>query len=161
VYEALSYSWDNQISQFPLWCYSHQLLITQNVHAALHQLRHEQSTRRLWIDQICINQADLRERHHQVCIMGEVYAIAEKVLVWLGSADEDTGGAWQLLNTFRTLRCLDDDRAKIHAHQIATGVVGTGSFLISDEDNIQTMTGRPLFEHFAEISSLSLLNLLG
>lgn len=38
----------------------------------------------LWIDAICINQADLDERNGQVRIMPEIYSKASCVIVWLG-----------------------------------------------------------------------------
>ena len=41
----------------------------------------------IWIDQICINQADVLERAAQVRLMGRVYKQAAKVSVWLGGAD--------------------------------------------------------------------------
>ena len=34
-YEALSYYWDGQTPQFPIWCNSHKFLVTENVHSAL------------------------------------------------------------------------------------------------------------------------------
>ncbi|KAJ4406457.1 hypothetical protein N0V82_010127 [Gnomoniopsis sp. IMI 355080] len=37
-----------------------------------------------WIDAICINQADLRERSAQVRIMPQIYSRADCVIVWLG-----------------------------------------------------------------------------
>lgn len=38
----------------------------------------------LWIDSLCINQADHLERNAQVSMMGEIYNTAEDVAVWLG-----------------------------------------------------------------------------
>jgi hypothetical protein len=37
----------------------------------------------LWVDQVCINQSDSRERSHQVALMRAIYAGAERVLVCL------------------------------------------------------------------------------
>ncbi|KAK4194354.1 hypothetical protein QBC40DRAFT_319957 [Triangularia verruculosa] len=93
-YEALSYSWgsaDNPkvISVNDRW----QLAVGQNLHAALMHLRDRDAERNLWIDAICINQslhpAALDERSQQVQSMAKIYALATRVLVWLGdSADE-------------------------------------------------------------------------
>jgi hypothetical protein len=44
----------------------------------------------VWIDSICINQADLNERAQQVTLMGDIYRGAERVLVWLGKATHAT-----------------------------------------------------------------------
>lgn len=38
----------------------------------------------LWVDQICINQADIPERNSQVQRMGTIFERAEEVLIWLG-----------------------------------------------------------------------------
>ena len=45
---------------------------------------------RIWIDAICINQADLEERAAQVNLMNEVYSDAGYVIVWLGRKDQRT-----------------------------------------------------------------------
>lgn len=38
----------------------------------------------IWIDAICINQADLDKRCEQVQPMKDIYSSAEEVLIWLG-----------------------------------------------------------------------------
>jgi hypothetical protein len=40
----------------------------------------------LWIDAICIDQSRVEERNHQVAMMGKIYSLARKVLVWLGQS---------------------------------------------------------------------------
>lgn len=65
------------------------LSVTRNLHEALVQLRDRFIDRVLWIDAICINQADLDERSCQVASMARIYAIASRVLVWLGPAGDD------------------------------------------------------------------------
>ena len=42
---------------------------------------------RFWLDAVCINQEDIKERSEQVSLMTAVYSQAERVVVWLG---EDT-----------------------------------------------------------------------
>lgn len=46
---------------------------------------------RLWVDAICINQKDVREREAQVQIMGSIYQSAEFVMSWLGPDDLNPG----------------------------------------------------------------------
>ena len=41
----------------------------------------------LWVDAICINQLDVKERSSQVAMMLDVYTKAEKVFAWLGDDD--------------------------------------------------------------------------
>lgn len=62
--------------------------VTRNCYDALLHLRHRFRRRTLWVDAICIDQHEnddsTRERNHQVIFMSDIYAKAEKVIVWLG-----------------------------------------------------------------------------
>jgi Heterokaryon incompatibility protein (HET) len=40
--------------------------------------------RHLWVDAICINQADPEEKSYQVGLMGKIYQLAKFVVIWLG-----------------------------------------------------------------------------
>jgi hypothetical protein len=51
---------------------------------------HIERPRFLWIDQICINQGDDREKGHQVQFMGEIFRRAEVVFAWLGVEDVES-----------------------------------------------------------------------
>lgn len=44
----------------------------------------EEEQEYLWIDAICIDQSQVKERNHQVAMMGKIYSRAQRVLVWLG-----------------------------------------------------------------------------
>jgi hypothetical protein len=55
-----------------------------------------------WIDSICMNLKDVKERSEQVQLMGQIYRKADAVIVWLGEESEHTNRAvdfLQLLNT--------------------------------------------------------------
>lgn len=39
----------------------------------------------IWIDAICINQSDQRERGEQILYMFTIYGKADEVMVWLGA----------------------------------------------------------------------------
>jgi hypothetical protein len=60
--------------------------ITQNLFIALQALRNA-NRQYLWIDALCINQQDPREKTHQVQLMGEIYSSANWVVAWLGPED--------------------------------------------------------------------------
>lgn len=62
--------------------------ITNNLYNALQRLRHDDLPRSLWIDALCINQTGLKEKGHQVAHTGQIYARADRVVVWLGDAGE-------------------------------------------------------------------------
>ena len=69
-------------------CDSMVVTIGGELHLALQHLRFEDKRRVLWVDALCINQDDFNERRKHVQLMGEIYARANTVLVWLG----DTSG---------------------------------------------------------------------
>ncbi|KAK3054520.1 hypothetical protein LTR09_004249 [Extremus antarcticus] len=50
----------------------------------------------LWIDAICINQKGDREKSQQISLIGFIYSLATKVVVWLGppTANSDLGMKW-------------------------------------------------------------------
>ncbi|KAF8858581.1 HET-domain-containing protein [Acephala macrosclerotiorum] len=83
-YQALSYVWGEEGGPHSIWCNQLKLPITANLDAALRRLRYPDRARRLWVDAICINQADDAERSHQVQNMQEIYACASRVIIWLG-----------------------------------------------------------------------------
>lgn len=83
-FEALSYSWGDPTVTRPIQVNGRVLHVTSNLEAALKHLRYTDEDRTLWVDAVCINQADVVERSHQVSIMGQIYGKAKQVLVWLG-----------------------------------------------------------------------------
>ena len=38
----------------------------------------------VWVDAVCINQADINEKNHQVHFMRTIYSRADRVVIWLG-----------------------------------------------------------------------------
>lgn len=66
------------------------LAVTQNLAEALRYLRHEETPRVLWIDAICINQEDPKERSKQVKRMGDIYLKSRRVVIWLGPEADDS-----------------------------------------------------------------------
>lgn len=83
-FEALSYCWGEPVFSKHLVCDGHQILITENLFAALRRLRQPTKVRNLWIDAVCINQMDVAERNGQILLMARIYASALHVLAWLG-----------------------------------------------------------------------------
>ncbi|KAI8941941.1 hypothetical protein NX059_000055 [Plenodomus lindquistii] len=62
----------------------HSVEVTSNLHAALQRLRDPNKRRTIWIDQLCINQWDLKEKSSQVAMMREIYKGCTRCLIWLG-----------------------------------------------------------------------------
>ena len=109
-YEALSYVWGTDEPTNTIELNDHPYTVRDNLFAVLHVLRYERRPRTLWIDALCINQVDFRERSAQVGIMGDVYRNAKTVLAWLG---EEYSGTKILFNV---LSEQDGDVSKIYRH---------------------------------------------
>lgn len=62
--------------------------ITRNLDTALRRLRRQECTRRLWVDALCINQSDDKERAHQVSMMDQIYACANQAVIYLGEVEQ-------------------------------------------------------------------------
>src|SRR5689334_12420631 len=56
-YEALSYVWGDPAIRQPITVDGQITQVTTNLASALRSLRHGETTRRLWADALCINQA--------------------------------------------------------------------------------------------------------
>ncbi|CAN9173219.1 unnamed protein product [Alternaria alternata] len=89
-YDALSYHWGGTDKTSTVTVNGKYLDVTENLHSALQHLRSEDIDRVLWVDAICIDQGNERERGHQVQQMCKIYSQAEEVIVWLGQATEET-----------------------------------------------------------------------
>ncbi|CAK3794774.1 Hypothetical predicted protein [Lecanosticta acicola] len=57
----------------------------------------QQEGRWIWIDSICINQSDLREKAKQVGMMGRIFRGARWVVVWLGKGGERSRGGMEMI----------------------------------------------------------------
>ncbi|KAE8444850.1 hypothetical protein EG329_014205 [Mollisiaceae sp. DMI_Dod_QoI] len=93
LYEGLSqfilYAWGmEQSNEQRMKTPSTSRQIRNNLHDALLRIRLRNKTRWLWVDALCINQADNRERTHQVGMMGTIYQSAKRVIAWLGDGNE-------------------------------------------------------------------------
>lgn len=84
IYEALSYVWGSTENLTDIKVGNDCLAVTRNLAKALPYLRYKDKPRTLWIDAICVNQQDLKERGHQVKNMADLYRLANRVIVWLG-----------------------------------------------------------------------------
>ncbi|KAL9612822.1 MAG: hypothetical protein Q9167_002605 [Letrouitia subvulpina] len=90
-FEALSYTWGSDAleKKAGIKCNGCALSIGSNLASALAHIRNDTEPRRLWADAICINQTDTHERSLQVQHMGDIYANAQRVLIWIGEDCND------------------------------------------------------------------------
>ncbi|KAI8720160.1 HET domain-containing protein [Fusarium sp. LHS14.1] len=83
-YEALSYVRGSPEPVYAITVNDHQVTINSNLHDALKYLRRAETSRILWVDQLCINQQDAIEKSHQVARTGDIYRKATDVVIFLG-----------------------------------------------------------------------------
>jgi len=96
-YDALSYTWGGTHKTSTVIVNGEALRVTENLHSALQHLRSENVDKTLWVDAICIDQGNERERGHQVQQMCKIYSQAEEVIVWLGQATRETNTLFESL----------------------------------------------------------------
>jgi hypothetical protein len=95
LYEALSYVWGDPDETRPISIHGNRFNVTVNLYAALSRLRNHSIERILWIDAICINQENQLEKEYQIQSMPRIYGQAERVVVWLGEAADDSDLAFE------------------------------------------------------------------
>jgi len=83
-YDTLSYTWGDSTVTKPIEVDGVVIEVTTHLEQALRHMRDAETDLVLWVDAICINQTDLREKSHQVALMGQIYSECAQVRIWLG-----------------------------------------------------------------------------
>lgn len=143
-YTCLSYTWDNPI---PGASYIdrdtfiditrpdgvvRRFDITPSLHdflQHLHTRSHAGLVAYLWVDAVCINQADLGERASQVTLMERIYSDCERTIVWLGPADGNSHAAVQLIKYYEGVTPSYEDRVPPEGMNTNDLYVILGTFL--------------------------------
>jgi hypothetical protein len=113
TFDALSYVWGSPEGQTtPLLIENtdqgaQSIEILPSLHAALCRLRKPNSHRLLWVDALCINQADDVERSQQIPMMGKIYHYARSVIIWLGEEAEGSALALDFIPRITDLAQFD------------------------------------------------------
>jgi Heterokaryon incompatibility protein (HET) len=104
-YDPVSYVWGNPTRTREIFLGDERqpLGLTTSLYNALRRFRVPETEKRLWVDQICINQDDPDERSQQVQFMNAIYQNASHVWVWLGQDDQQVAGS-----TFSLVRNLEE-----------------------------------------------------
>jgi hypothetical protein len=85
AFEALSYTWGSMENLHDIRVGpsgNDVLSVTRNLAVALQYLRYAEKVRVLWIDAVCIDQKNTKERGQQVERMRDIYTLADRVVVW-------------------------------------------------------------------------------
>ncbi|KAF5652772.1 heterokaryon incompatibility OR [Fusarium sp. NRRL 25303] len=124
-FEALSYAWGDDTTKHELKCSGYNISVMANLHDALLDLRLPTQRRVLWIDALCINQADNDEKSKQIRLMHEIYSQAQEVLIYLGKSDASVHGA------IESMRWLDWKLMPLYVRQfLLSSNIGMASFFV-------------------------------
>ncbi len=90
LYEALSYVWGSEDQPESIIIADQPFKVTRNLYKALLHLQDHGISRIIWIDAVCINQRDEKEKENQIQFMAEIYSKANSVIVWLCEAQDNS-----------------------------------------------------------------------
>lgn len=83
LYNAISYTWGTDTATTIIQVNGYEVNILQTAAEMLRDLRSSTDSQTLWIDTICINQSDTKEKNHQVQQMAKIFSTAVCVISWL------------------------------------------------------------------------------
>ncbi|KIW03599.1 uncharacterized protein PV09_05352 [Verruconis gallopava] len=85
-YKALSYTWGTSHNSSLIHVNGSPFLVRRNLYDLLVSYKQSQTSPidRVWIDALCIDQSNVKEKSHQVSMMRDIYEKASEVIVWLG-----------------------------------------------------------------------------
>ncbi|OCK95603.1 HET-domain-containing protein [Cenococcum geophilum 1.58] len=101
-YAALSYVWGDPNKRRQIVLNGQNTYVTENLEAALRALSEGsnfESGYKLWVDALCINQNDYRERANEIGKMRNIYGDAWAVIGWLGNKANGSDKAIHLIKT--------------------------------------------------------------
>jgi hypothetical protein len=88
-YAAISYTWGESTRNHGIVVDGAWLVTTASAYDVVFKSAPMHGTRRIWIDFVCINQADDLEKAKQVRLMRDVYSSATEVITYLGEVGDD------------------------------------------------------------------------
>ncbi len=112
AYFALSHAWEHGKVDTAIRVDGRLLLTSPGLIACIKRLRGlvindftKATVDWIWVDRICINQDDISERSQQVRLMGDIYSLSVRTLVWLGPGCDSVVFGWDLIDRiFETFR---------------------------------------------------------
>lgn len=87
-YEPVSYAWGSPVLCEEIVCNGSTVLVTTNAYQLLRRFRKKSDKRMIWLDGICIDQTNDKEKNHQVSFMSSIYDHGSRTLVWLGEVED-------------------------------------------------------------------------
>jgi hypothetical protein len=122
-YVTLSYCWGAQSPPSTITVNNQAFIVSPNLAEALQYAwpyLHPQATDGqylLWVDQISINQHDQEELADQVGLMRDLYSTSSFTIAWLGSADDSSNLALELLTREKGVYRAPGREKRFHPHK--------------------------------------------
>ena len=104
-YLALSYAWGDPKLLEEIILNDRTIKVGSNLAAALRRFRSMEyfnSGGKIWVDSLCINQRDSRDKEVQIKMMSSIYKTSGNIIVWLGPGSSDSDLAIELLEAYGT-----------------------------------------------------------
>ncbi|KAJ3539807.1 hypothetical protein NM208_g5342 [Fusarium decemcellulare] len=121
-FNALSYVWGDPTVTEAILVNGHKIQVTTNLVSALRyapqhlsESKHATS-KKLWVDAICINQKDITEKNHQVSLMKDIYSQSGVVLCWLGLPSQPIHAAMDAIEVVAHERHIRDADGVCYKH---------------------------------------------
>jgi hypothetical protein len=124
--------------------------ISRNLDIALRHIRHGKDPRWMWIDALCINQADSDEKSIQVTLMGLVFSQADYVIAWLGPEEQNSQYALELMQHMAEHVEVDWEFHQLRPSKNSKDTTWASvhipiPFTVGELDSICTVLNRPYF----------------
>ncbi|KAL8841284.1 MAG: hypothetical protein Q9176_003377 [Flavoplaca citrina] len=164
-FKALSYAWGNAQDRVRIHVVagrgvqgvkSAALNITRSLAEALRHLRKKRQSMVFWIDQICVDQANLEERGNQVLRMPDIFTLAKNVIAWLGPADNDCEIAMKIFNKIGPDVTVDYDRTEFQVDPSSTFYSRDLDLSPEQRHSITTLLSRAWFERLWVVQEVCL-----
>lgn len=144
-YAAISYCWGEHTKQYAIHCDEARIFITKEAHCALQRVRSTNVARYVWMDSVCIDQDDPKERASQVSKMLSIFKKAEVVVCWLGEHGKNTRVALAFLRT-HSMRLSTDPSPQPLCYQQKDAIAPMCSrHAVQVSSGIQEIRDRPWF----------------
>lgn len=93
---------------------AHSIRLLTGYYPAILQLRLPDEVRTVWVDVLCIDQYDIREKSHQVQLIRRIYQSADHVVAWPGEDGSDVKKALEFCDFLTGLLLNKVSKLKEH-----------------------------------------------
>ena len=110
-YEVLSGFWEDPSSPFrhaSLLVDGRSCRATPKLAQALCKFRHRDKSRLLWIQSLCVDPHNVSERNAQIGRLRDLLQSAQRLILWLGAAEDGSDAVFEHLSRFRHLVTEDN-----------------------------------------------------